>query len=884
MPAQLFISYRRSRQAEVLAAKAALAQAGVGVWLDQADIDPLADFPARIRAGIAASHAMLVWWSADYADSDICLQELRLAWQHARRHSSDVARRVWVLNPEPGGQHIFAGELNASNFLTPPAPGREAAWADALKRRLDDLLPEGPLADERQPEPQPPLYGVPTPSAEFTGRGAELTRIHSALFPARIGAGASGVAVQTHGLGGIGKTELAAKYARDFAHAYPAGILWLNLAPWQPARPATEADAQAAWLRALDASLAHAPDLWRQLALDPEGKARPAPEVRERLARHLGDQQPCLMVLDNLPELSPLDARRAILDFLAAPDPQGKTLVTTRDARPVEGENWKALGLEVLGPDDALRLLARYRPARVPAEREAMAAIVAEVGAHTQALVLLGERYREDPGGYPRALAALREQGQLPRIEAIAAQLADELGAKARGIAATFAISIEPLPEAARHLLALASVCAPNTPIPDGLLLLAYDGEPREDDFAQALRTLLRASLLDRRDHNTLRIHPLVAQSTLALLQPDEAALRNALARGCLERLEVLQSNISQARTLSADAALARHLAPRFANQTGVRLYLRLGQYEKGLGQLGNCRAAEEIALALATEVLGESHRDTLTAMNNLACTLQTLGDLVGAQVLHERELAVSRCEQGDDDPETLISMGNLASVLQARGNLPGARALLEKVVEAHRRILGEGDPNTLMSMANLASALYAQGELASARALNEKTLILRRRVLDKDHPDTLTTMDNLACTLFAQGDFAGARMLQEETLEANSGLADEHPATLTRMNNLANTLLTQGDLAGARNIQQQALDACRNKLGVENQKTTVFAWNLIAILDRIGLTHAVQTVLTNDLQWLVERDPDALSADQRRIRSYVRQIFSLDPDAAPSH
>ena len=124
MSARLFISYRRSRQAEVAAAKAILEAAGIDVWLDVQDIDPLADFPQRIRDGIGGSHAMLVWWSADYADSNICLQELRLAWQHARRQSSDVARRVWILNPEARGDHVFAGELNASNFLAPPSGRR----------------------------------------------------------------------------------------------------------------------------------------------------------------------------------------------------------------------------------------------------------------------------------------------------------------------------------------------------------------------------------------------------------------------------------------------------------------------------------------------------------------------------------------------------------------------------------------------------------------------------------------------------------------------------------------------------------------------------------------------------------------------------------------
>jgi len=87
----------------------ALENIGVGCFLDAESIDPLADFPERIRTGVERSHALLTWWSKDYRESDICLQEFRRAWQHARRQSSDLERRIWVVNPETTAHHIFAG-------------------------------------------------------------------------------------------------------------------------------------------------------------------------------------------------------------------------------------------------------------------------------------------------------------------------------------------------------------------------------------------------------------------------------------------------------------------------------------------------------------------------------------------------------------------------------------------------------------------------------------------------------------------------------------------------------------------------------------------------------------------------------------------------------
>ena len=97
---QLFVSYRRSQKEAVRQAVDALRAAGVDCFFDVDDIDPLADFPERIREGIDASHAMLVWWSADYAESDHCLAEFRRGWQHARRYSRLLARLDGVRVPQ----------------------------------------------------------------------------------------------------------------------------------------------------------------------------------------------------------------------------------------------------------------------------------------------------------------------------------------------------------------------------------------------------------------------------------------------------------------------------------------------------------------------------------------------------------------------------------------------------------------------------------------------------------------------------------------------------------------------------------------------------------------------------------------------------------------
>ena len=416
MAPRLFISYRRSRLAEVKPAVESLRAGGIDCFLDVDDIDPLADFPERIRAGVAESHGLLAWWSDDYAESDHCLAEFKLAWKRARRHDPDVGRRVFVLNPEPRSDHVCAADLNAKNFLKPPQPGAETAWAQTLATRLQQLLPDGPLGSEEPVDAQPAHFHLPAPTNEFTGRTAELLRIHAKLHPPQIGPACLGGAVQIHGLGGVGKTELAAKYANDFAYAYPGGIVWLNLAGYQPINPARCEEAEHAWYEAVEAALRGDADL----LYDEDGKPLAPARVRRTLTERFSGARSYLWVLDNVPVLLPESEREKILAFWRAPSAAGRTLVTTRDSRRAAG--FEELPLDVLRPEDGLRLLARYRrPSH--AEESIARQMVNTVGGHSLALTLLGEQLRDAQGNYARARERLKDRALLERIEAIAGDL-----------------------------------------------------------------------------------------------------------------------------------------------------------------------------------------------------------------------------------------------------------------------------------------------------------------------------------------------------------------------------------------------------------------------------------------------------------------------------
>jgi TIR domain-containing protein len=205
----LFVSYRRKDGGRVLPLVEALRSRGLSVWFDHDEIDDFAAITDGIRAGLAASKALLAWYSADYPPSRPCQMELTAAFL-AAQHEGDPRRRVLAINPETSAAHVEPVELRDEQH--PPAPtdragydalaARVAAHVQTLATPLGAILPAMP----------PRQYGLKLAGASrFVGRTCDLWRLHSALHGAEsaiiTGTTASGLA-QVQGMGG--RREVAA--------------------------------------------------------------------------------------------------------------------------------------------------------------------------------------------------------------------------------------------------------------------------------------------------------------------------------------------------------------------------------------------------------------------------------------------------------------------------------------------------------------------------------------------------------------------------------------------------------------------------------------------------------------------------------------------------
>src|SRR5271157_4691128 len=354
----------------------ALTEAGLRVWFDADEINDFASITRAVTEGLAKSKALLAYYSKTYPLRRACQWELTAAFLAAQTEG-DPRRRVLVINPESGADHIHPIELRDAKFRNAPRDdGEMQQLAAAIVKHVGEL--SGPLADIHPLSP-PPWHGIkPVRYERFVGRFQEMWKIHSALHETRVVqiTGASGQDIaQVTGLGGIGKSLLAREYALRFGPAYPGGVFWVSAYGNDDGKGALGNEAREAERN--DQLRKFAQDL----GIDVVGKQpdEVLQALRLRLEQH---GQPCLWIVDDLPS----GLNHEAFQLWCAPHPLARTLITTRSRTYGDLGSAGIISLEVLPEDDAYQLLTSQRKPAGNNEEEQARGLANDVGYHALAL------------------------------------------------------------------------------------------------------------------------------------------------------------------------------------------------------------------------------------------------------------------------------------------------------------------------------------------------------------------------------------------------------------------------------------------------------------------------------------------------------------------
>ncbi|MFI6396431.1 tetratricopeptide repeat protein [Nonomuraea sp. NPDC050540] len=667
----------------------------------------------------------------------------------------------------------------------------------------------------------PGLVNLPRHTRTFVGRGDELTRLEAVLR------GGGGVVVAAvHGLGGVGKSTLAAHYALAQAGDGAGGrnpVWWIT------------ADGPGA----VEAGLAAL-----AVALQPElTSASPLEALAERARAWLAAHQGWLLVLDNV--VDPADVRPLLERPLA-----GQVLVTSR-----LGEGWhrldaRLLRLDVLGEREAIDLLTRIATQELP-HAGLDAAVVPEGWEGADELV-------RELGYLPLAIeqaGAYLHQSRLSPVaylELLRAQPAVMYDRVARGadgertIARIWRLTLDRLadtPMVGSLLRVLAWYGA--EPIPRTLLDGLEDGKG-EAEVLHALSELAAYSMIAL-DQDNITVHRLVQAVARTPDSADPHRQADDIGTAC--EVSSLLLNIALPEEprdpagwpawralLPHITALTNHAPAGPDTATTARLLNQTGAFLEDQGAISRAVACFGRAHTSFGRVLGVDHPSTLASRNNLAYAYRASGDWGRAIPLLEATLADYERVLGVDHPDTLTSRNNLAYAYRASGDRGRAIPLLEATLADRERVLGVDHPDTLTSRNNLASAYQASGDRGRAIPLLEATLADCVRVLGVDHPDTLTSRNNLAYAYRASGDWGRAIPLLEATLaDYERVLGVDHPSTLASRNNLAYAYQASGDWGRAIPLLEATLADCVRVLGVDHPSTLASRNNLASAYQASG-------------------------------------------------
>jgi len=384
----------------------------------------------------------------------------------------------------------LAGPGGGGETAAPPAQ----AWPPQTQQTQQTQQPQA-----QQPQAVPPPAQVPPEPAGFAGRTAELRQLH-AMLPGT--AGPAPVVVVT-GTAGVGKTTLAARFARQAAPRFPDGQLYVNLRGFDPSGAPTE---PAAALRVFFAALGV-----------PPSQVPATLEAQTGLFRSLLEGRRMLLLLDNARSTEQV---RPLLPS----SPECMVVITSRSQLTglVATEGARSLALDVLSAAEARDLLAgRLGQDRMAAEPEAAAELVAHCAGLPLALSVTCARAVTRPGVLLADLGAeLRDARR--RLDAL------ETGDVLTDLRAVFSWSYRRLSEPAARMFRLLGV----HPGPDVSVAAAATlaGLPA-DQARAALAELTRASLLTEDAAGRVSCHELLRAYAAEQAVGDEGQAPRAAAR-----------------------------------------------------------------------------------------------------------------------------------------------------------------------------------------------------------------------------------------------------------------------------------------------------------------------------------------------------------------
>lgn len=674
------------------------------------------------------------------------------------------------------GEHIGAGPPAAAN-----TPGSETP-RNAPRPPPDETLPDDPDSTTALPggsnvttvppspvtqvppvpagggarPPMPAVWGnMPPRNLVFTGREELLINLERGLRD-----GPTAVLPHAlHGMGGVGKSQLALEYVYRHAAEY-------EVVCWIPAERPTQI--QQAFV-----------ELARRLHLPVSSEAITAvPAVLEAL-RTGNPYGKWLLVFDNA------ESPAAVQEYFPSTPPGGpvgSVIVTSRNPQ------WNTLAhpleVDVFEREESIQLLRRRNPDLSTEDADMLAEVLGDL----PLAVEQASAWRAETGMPPAEYLRVFEE-KSAELMAVSPPTQYE-----KTVATAWNVSLDHVEGKNAGAIQLLELCAYFAPEPVSRQFFANAvSEPIAPELdriftdpirlSRAIREISRYSLakIDHRT-NSIQMHRLVQAVLEARMAEDQ---RRTFRHGA--HLLLAANAPSDPRAPQNWTRFGELYPHVIASQASLSPNRNVRQMVYNVAEYLFYWGDHEAALDFSSEtyehwcrLFGEDDQQTLILGRHVRYIMWTMGRYPQAAALGERMLATLEEAGPDLEEEYLRVKGQVSGDRRARGDFRGALEFDEEVYQRAVRSYGDEDPETLLHAHNLAVTRRGNGLFREARELDEASWRTKVQMFGADAPTTLNSEVCLALDRQELGEYAASEKACEEAVETfRSTFGEFHPSAL---------------------------------------------------------------------------------------------------------
>jgi tetratricopeptide (TPR) repeat protein len=786
--------------------------------------------------------------------------------------------------------NVSGGIISTGNLFLPP---------EIIKMLRQAYIPptphpEGLMAERGNLSPGSRL-NLPI-NAVFTGREEYLLDMARLLLYPDFDKLGIIPAVVCMGIGGVGKTQLAAEFCYRFGRFFH-GVHWLQ---------------------ANQDMLAEIAECGRVMAMSGRYWAlsvwpNKLPDQVEATLSAWKEGGKHLIILDNVEDL------KVIQDWL----PKllsARLLITSRSERWPPDMGLVDKQLDILTRAQSIELLYKLAPRLKRASNKELDKISNYLGDLPLALDLAGRYLGEVPNlAIESYIEELNRPGNSLKHRSLKDWVEHSPTKHATSLAATFALSWDRLGDDEIDILAqkvfrACGYCAPNTSIPQELLRKAIISNISSEVLDLALKRLFNLGLAIPLN-GMPALHPLIAEfarlqdkeqtSLLGLADAMRSIVIPANESGLPDMMRSFREHLQSVAQAAEDANLES--AGALWNELGYYLGImaeygeakkhleraleidkkilglnhpnvakdthNLGWILKDQGDLKGAKRHFETALKIDEKVLGSTHPNVGRDANSLGLVLKDTDDLKRAKKYFEKALKINEKNFGSEHWEVAKVANSLGFILKDTDNLKGAKEQFERALKIDEKNFGLNHPNVAKDANNLGLILKYMGDLKGAKEQFERALKIDETIFGLYHPNVASVANNLGLILKELGDSEGTKKCLERALEIDEKIfGSNHPNVASMANNLGLALRELGDLEGAKKYFGRALEIDEAILGSENSNVAIDLANLGRVLKELGDQEGAKKYL--------ER---ALEIDKKIIGSNLPPTISMANNLDPS-